>query len=151
MIADNIKNADKYLSVNPELAKVFKILAGLNADSGPGKREINDVAFVNVSSYKNKLLENCKFENHRAYADIQFIASGSEDIDVIDSAKLKVTEESYDKGDYALFENAEGYTRVHLEAGDFVIIFPGEAHRPGIAPGNQPVDVVKAVGKVKIN
>ena len=47
-----------------------------------------------------------------------------------------------------LFENTDKFSRADLTEGIFVVIFPGEAHKPCIAPDGKGVKVKKAVAKI---
>lgn len=149
MIIDNIKYASYYERLHPEFASVFEVLASLTAESEDKRYEVDgDKAFVNLSSYVNKPVSECKFENHKKYIDIQYVVSGEEKIDLTDSAVLTVTEDRIDDGDIAFYEDTEHFDTADLEPGDFVIIFPGEAHRPCVAPDGKGVQVKKAVAKI---
>ena len=147
MIIDNIKNKDKYLSVHPEFAKVFDVLAMLTGNCD--KLSIDgEKAFVGASTYTTKPWYECKFEAHRKYIDIQFVVKGSEDIYLCDADSIKVKEDFQPGGDIAFYADCEEYNTAHLNAGDFVIIFPGEAHMPCVAPDENCAEVTKAVAKI---
>lgn len=149
MIIDNIKYADYYAQLHPEFAGVFEILKSLTPESEEKRYELDgDKAFVNLSSYVNKPVEDCAFESHKKYIDIQFVVDGEEKIDLTDSALLKCTDDRLDTDDIAFFENTCHFDTADLEPGDFVIIFPGEAHRPCVAPDGKGVKVKKAVAKI---
>lgn len=53
----------------------------------------------------------------------------------------------YKQDDYALFERSAQWRRIHLNPGDFVIIFPGEAHCPTLSATGAGETIKKAVGK----
>lgn len=150
MIADKIKNAHRYYSLHPEFKAVFEGLAKLTAASGRVRYEVDgDNAFFSLSEYENKPAGECRFEAHREYIDIQYVLEGHEHIDVADAADLDVVEDFTDGGDCAFYGDAAGFNVADLHAGEFVILFPGEAHRPLVAPGGVPVKTVKAVAKIR--
>lgn len=150
MIIDNIKNCERYFSVHPQFGRVFETLRQLDADTAPGRYGIDgDNAFVNHSAYTNKNVNDCRFESHGKYIDIQYVISGAERIDVCAAEGLAVTEDNLEQGDIAFFEAPDKFVPVTLRCGDFVILFPGEAHRPCVAP-DSPRSVVKAVAKVLV-
>ena len=92
MIIDNIKNASKYYSVHPQFRAVFEGLKKLDENSDCVRYDVDgDNSFYSLSSYTNKPVSECKFEAHRIYADIQYVISGHEHIDVMDAIKLNVT------------------------------------------------------------
>ncbi|MCQ2461851.1 MAG: YhcH/YjgK/YiaL family protein [Clostridia bacterium] len=149
MIIDNIKNAAKYKGLNEYFDKAFEIIAAFAADTEDKKYIIDgEKAFINLSTYVNKNVSGCKFESHAKYADIQFVVTGHEYIDVCDTQGLSFTENNLENGDIAFYENPETYTRADLKPGDFVVLFPGEAHRPLVAPDGNGIKTKKAVVKV---
>lgn len=149
MVIDKIKNAAKYYSLHPKFKAVFEELAALTADSEKTRYEIDgENAFFSVSEYENKSVSECKFESHRKYIDIQYVVTGHEHIDVEDADGLEVTEPFSANGDIAFYADTEKFSTADLADGDFVILFPGEAHRPLVAPNGLPVRTVKAVAKI---
>lgn len=149
MVTDNIANADKYVSLHPEFRAVFEALKAYTEDTPAEKNVIDgEKAFINYSSYVNKDAGECKFESHKKYIDIQFVVSGREFIDVCAADGLTYTENRLDEGDIAFFETPEKFSTADLGAGDFVILFPGEAHRPLVAPDGVPTKTFKAVAKI---
>lgn len=148
MIIDNIKNCEKYYTVHPSMQAAFAQLKALSADSECTRYTVDgDNIFVNMASYTTKKHDECKFENHKKYIDIQYVLAGAERIDLADADKLTVTEDKYSDGDIAFFADKDAQTSVTLQAGDFVVIFPDEAHRPCMAADNEPSAVAKAVAK----
>ncbi|MBQ3085747.1 MAG: YhcH/YjgK/YiaL family protein [Clostridia bacterium] len=151
MIIDNIKNCEKYYSLHPSFAAAFEQLKKMTAESEPGRYTVDgDSVFVNMAAYTTKTHDACKYENHKKYVDIQYVLSGAERIDLIDADKLTVTEDKYADGDIAFFALSPAQTSVTLQAGDFVLIFPDEAHSPCMADNNVPSAVAKAVAKVRL-
>ena len=151
MIIDTIKNCEKYYSLHPSFAAAFEQLKKMIAESEPGRYTVDgDSVFVNMAAYTTKTHDECKYENHKKYVDIQYVLSGAERIDLIDADKLTVTEDKYADGDIAFFALSPAQTSVTLQAGDFVLIFPDEAHSPCMADNNVPSAVAKAVAKVRL-
>ncbi len=149
MIIDNIKNCEKYYAVHPSFKAAFEQLKAMTAESEPGRYTVDgDNIFVNMAAYTTKTHDECKYENHKRYIDIQYVLSGAERIDLMDADKLTVTEDKYADSDIAFFADADAQTSVTLQAGDFVLIFADEAHRPCMAAKNIPSAVAKAVAKV---
>lgn len=149
MIIDSIKNAQKYYSVHPSFGKAFEALEAIN-ESTPNERITvdGDNIFINLGEYVNKNIDDCLFESHRKYIDIQYVLSGEEYIDICDEKLLKVTEDRMDTDDIAFFENTDKFSRADLAEGIFVVIFPGEAHKPMIAPDGKGIKTRKAVAKI---
>lgn len=150
MIIDNIKNCEKYECVHDGFKKAFDAIKNLVAENkGVGKYEIDGKnVFAMVQEYSSKLEEDCKFEAHKKYIDIQFIISGEEKIYIGPLEGLKSKTEFNVESDGGLFEAPENYTSAMLADGDFAIIYPDEAHAPGMALNNNSKPVRKIVAKV---
>ena len=151
MIIDNIKNAAKQYGFDLRMEKVFQFLSSLTEQTEPGRYELGDGVFVNVSRAETKKLSDCGYEVHRKYADVQYLIEGGEKIDVCDSEKLSYTKNCLDTDDYAFLENTDACSTAYLEKGDFAILLPGEAHRPMVAIGDEPKTELKAVAKIPMN
>ena len=149
MIIDSIKNAKKYYCVHPSFEKAFEALAAID-ESTPNERITvdGDNIFINLGEYVNKNVDECLFESHKKYIDIQYVVTGEEYIDLCDQELLKATDDRLDTDDIAFFENTDKFSRADLTEGIFVVIFPGEAHKPCIAPDGKGVKVKKAVAKI---
>lgn len=149
MIIDSIKNAKKYYCVHPSFEKAFEALAAID-ESTPNERITvdGDRIFINLSEYTNKNVSECLFESHKKYIDIQYVVTGEEYIDLCDQDILKATDDRLDTDDIAFFGNTDKFSRADLTEGIFVVIFPGEAHKPCIAPDGAGVKVRKAVAKI---
>lgn len=149
MIIDSIKNAKKYYTVHPSFEKAFEALSKIDENTPDEKITVDgDTVFINLSTYTNKNVNDCLFESHKKYIDIQFVIDGSEIIDVCDTDTLKATDNRLDTDDIAFYESTDVFSRAHLTKDLFVVLFPGEAHRPCVAPDGKGVKVRKAVAKI---
>ncbi len=150
MIIDSIANASKYYCVHPSFKAAFEALAAIGSNTEKGRITVDgDNIFINFSEYTNKNVDECLYESHRKYIDIQYVLKGREFIDLCPAEVLKVTEDRLDTDDIAFFENGEAFSRADLTEGTFVVIFPDEAHRPCVAPDGKGVMVTKAVAKIR--
>lgn len=114
----------------------------------PGRHAIDgDALFVNVSEYATKPFEECKFEAHRRYIDVQMVVRGAERIDVQPIGKLEA--EPFDEAADNMFLVGHANASVVMAPGLFVACFPGDGHKPGIAVG-ESAPVKKAVFKVLV-
>ncbi len=148
MIFDNIRNKERYLSLHPDMEAVFARLESMTAESEAGRYPISDDAFVNHMTITTIPEEKGRYEGHARYADLQFVVEGCEVIDACDGANLPLAENKLEESDLCFFEAPSSFTRFTLRKGDFVLLFPGEAHRPGVAFEGVPSTVVKSVGKL---
>ena len=90
------------------------------------------------------------FEAHRKYIDIQYIISGHEIISVepLETMRAGTCIRRYgESGDIELYEGNNKGKEYQLGPGDFLILFPKDAHMPGVCEGT-PEKVQKAVVKV---
>ncbi len=86
-------------------------------------------------------------EAHRKYIDIHYLLEGSENIEITNVETLTITKD-YDEQTDALLGTAKGKPYL-LEKGQFMVVFPEEAHLPGIKV-NDCAEVKKAVVKVPV-
>ena len=110
-----------------------------------GRHDLSDGMYVNVFRYTTK--ENGVFEAHRKYIDIHYVLEGSEIIEVTDVDTLSVTQ-AYDEKADALLGTGAG-DRYPLAKGQFMVVFPEEAHLPGLT-ADSVSEVKKAVVKVPV-
>lgn len=149
MIIDSIKNASKYYDVHPSFREAFDALAKIVNDTPDERITVDgDNIFINLSTYTNKNVSECLFESHKKYIDIQYVITGAELIDVCETDTLKATDDRLDTDDIAFYENSDIFSTAYLTDGIFVVLFPGEAHRPCVAPDGKGIKTKKAVAKI---
>ena len=138
MIYDRIENlplwAEKIPSLKRALTESKKVA---DAPFSLGKTIIDgDDLFASSSEYAAEARDTKNFENHHIYIDVQMLIEGEEQIDVI-------IPEEQPEGDYSEENDVEfesfdkGYSTVTLRAGDFLLLLPGEWHRPGVGDGTK--------------
>ncbi len=151
MIVDKLENANLYTSHSVSLAKAFEILKDSSlADKDPGKYEVDgDNLFYLVNRYTTKPLEECKFEAHQKYIDIQYILAGSEIIGYAPADTLTVKTPYNPEKDIAFYDTPENFSPIKVPAGTFCLFFPEDAHLPACQLDNQS-DICKIVIKVRI-
>ncbi len=120
------------------------------AEVDGGKQVVNDNFFYSVQSYMTKSAEECKFESHREFIDIQIIINGSEAMDIADISRLTVKEDYNSDKDIMFWEVPNRMVSTTLREGDYIILYPENAHR-GERMMELETQVIKVVGKVRIN
>lgn len=111
---------------------------------------VNDDFYYSVLEYMTKSEDEAKLESHRKYVDIQIIVKGEERMDIADVSRLTI-KENYNPDDDVMFWNIpERMARLTLKAGDYIILYPENAHRGAIQVGGESQRVLKIVGKVKL-
>ncbi len=150
MVTDTINNADLYKALGPRFAAGLEFLKRSDLATLPlGKHEIlGSDCFALVQEYNSRTQAESKWEAHRVHADIQFVVSGKEYIGYAPIETVNVTHEYDAKNDYLLGE-AKG-TYVKMAPGMFTILWPQDAHSPGVAQNDEPEKMRKVVVKVKL-
>lgn len=149
MIVANIKDAERYYSVNPYFKEIFDFLGTLNKDSLEGTKCEAWRAGISVCEKRDfdELGELRPAEAHRAYLDIHYVISGSEGMGYADVSRLSPITEYDAEGDYLLLSG--DVSVVTLREGDFCIVFPEDAHVPALTTKYGDV-LKKSVVKVKL-
>lgn len=132
MLTTTIDIAEKYDYLSERFQKAFDFLK--NTDFSrllEGVIPIDgEYVFAQVQVYETKPAEECRFEAHRKYFDIQFMADGEE---YMGFYPLKYLEEdtSYDdKNDLQFYHMPKDYGRILLRTGDFAVVSPDDGHMP---------------------
>ena len=147
MIYDRLSNIKQYLGIHENLDLALNYIADHLADM-PDSIELKgqDVrAFFN--EYQTVPVEDCFFEAHELFADIQIMRSGTERIAVSNIDALTVTK-AVPENDFWAMEGPEDLS-VLMNPDSFLIVFPGDAHKLKIMV-DKPMDVTKTVFKVKM-
>lgn len=114
-----------------------------------GKHVVDDDFYYLVQTYESKLPEEARYEAHERYIDIQYVVEGKERIDISPASVLEVEEPYSEEKDVMFFKAPQRAASVVLTDGGYVILYPEDAHRPGVCAG-QPMAMKKIVGKVRI-
>jgi YhcH/YjgK/YiaL family protein len=149
MIVDRLDNAAAYEGMGPRIRRAFEYLRGNDpAALAAGKHEIEGTAiYASVQDYSTKPAGQGRWEAHRRYIDLQYIARGVERIGYAPLGRM--TQGDYDGARDMLALSGEGDT-VTLSAGMFMLLFPEDAHMPGLACG-APAPVRKVVVKIAVS
>lgn len=147
MILDRLTNAAWYAGLPRALTEALDYLRDSDVLSLElGRHDLDgDRLFALVQEYTTRDVTECRWEAHRRYCDVQFVASGVERIDVANLADMQVVE-LYDAAKDVAFFSGDGDS-LTLRAGAFAIFAPQDVHRPCIAAySREPVRkiVIKA-------
>jgi YhcH/YjgK/YiaL family protein len=148
MILDDLSHAAHYTGLNPLFERAFAFLRRPDLGAlASGRHDIDgDGVFALVADYDTKPRTACAWEAHRRHVDLQFVHSGHERFGI--AALSGLAAEPYDAARDVLFAKGEGEFFT-LRPNRFVILFPHDAHMPGVA-ADQPVAVRKIVVKVRL-
>lgn len=144
MIIDQLKNVSQYCSMNSELAEAFQYLLKLDTSNLPAGRYPlgRNGMYMLVQEYNTRLAEDCAWEAHWCYIDIQYMLNGQEIIGYANLSTMEATD--YDDSKDTLHLRGTGDHFV-LRPGYFVVLMPQDAHKPGMA-----VDAPQSVKKIVI-
>lgn len=149
MVFDALYNADLYYGLGERIEKALQFLQDTELDDlQPGRIDIDgDNIFALVQKYTTKDITEGKWETHRRYLDIQYMVRGSESFGFVNIDYLEPTEEYSEEKDIEFLKGEGDFLQLNDE--EFVIVFPNDAHMPGIAV-EQIEEVFKIVIKVKM-
>lgn len=130
--------------------KAIEYIKSLDVNKlGRGRFDVDDNFFYSVLEYDTSATEPEKLESHRKWIDIQWIVEGTEEIDCADISGLEIMEEYNEEKDIMFWKPRENMMRAVLSPGSYVVLYPEDAHAPGVNRTGT-VHVVKIVGKVRI-
>ena len=146
MIHARLEDAPDYRGIHPRLDRALSLLTpDFLGKAGTLRQELEgDALFVTRFDYETVPLEESFFEAHRRYLDIHVMVSGCEAVDIARPEKL---EEFTHEGDFWGY-HGDAEQRILLSPGDFLVVFPGDAHRLKIMTGDRPEAVSKVVFKI---
>jgi len=109
----------------------------------------DDHMFVNVQAYESKPREQCHFESHRRFVDLQYVMEGIEGIDYRPAGELTPNGDFDEEKDFQLYHPADPLCLLPVCGNAFCVFFPGDAHRPKVAVGD-PAPLRKLVVKIDL-
>jgi YhcH/YjgK/YiaL family protein len=153
VILDRLENVATYRTISAELVRAFDYLSRTDFSDLPAGRYAldGDRVYAIVQRYRPKPLTEAKWESHRRYLDVQYIAEGSERLGHALLDDGVTVEQQYNAEKDVIFYKADGdfFT---LRAGSFAIFAPQDIHAPGLAldgPGDS-IEVCKVVVKCRL-
>ncbi|MCC6153731.1 MAG: YhcH/YjgK/YiaL family protein [Candidatus Hydrogenedentes bacterium] len=148
MIIDKLSNGNIYKALGPRVAAAFDFLQKNDLEKLPDGKHIIDGEHLFALSfrYNSQPIEAGTWEAHRRYADLQYIVRGEERMGIGLQGRLE--EKPYDESRDCVFMNGDYTDIITVKAGEFVIFWPGEAHKPNLAV-TSPAPVAKVVLKIE--
>lgn len=107
-------------------------------------------AFVMVQKYTTSSGKDSKFESHIKYADLHYIAEGTERNAWQKLNALEKQTEYDEEKDFQLHHIPANYLSVALYPGDMTIFFPEDAHIPRLS-NSAPTAVTKYMFKIHVD
>lgn len=152
MLTTNITLAEKYDYLSDKFKKAFTFLRETDLASLPlGRTEIDgDEVYASVQSYTTMTVEECAFESHLEYFDVQYVVEGEECFGYEPVKNLTPSMDYDAERDLIFYNEPDDAGSVILKAGDFAIVPPEDGHAPRRMTKNGPCPVKKIVVKVKL-
>ena len=149
MIYGNTQNLSDYTFLIPAIHKCFEFSLSHDLASFPkGRHTIDgDHIFVNIVEYETSPAEDRIWESHKRYLDFHLMLVGREQVDLNHTHNMSVGEYQNHR-DFLPMDGSKVCSLV-LNPGDFLICYPSDGHRTGIAVSS-PEPVKKAIFKIQI-
>ena len=106
--------------------------------------------YAPVSEYMSKNPEEVRYEAHKKYIDIQYVASGNELIGIAPISDKKDVLEQYNDIKDVMYVSVTKEVNFKATPDRFFIFFPDDLHKPGLKDGESTM-VRKVVVKVKVD
>ena len=147
MICDTLQHLQRYKGLHPNLDTALAYLQTHDVSALPlGRTEVDgENVFINVMDAALTPAEEGWPEYHKQYADLQLDLTGGEGWGYASQPGPEAKPFAGDIG----FQQSESAVTGALGEERFVIFFPGELHRPGIARAECKA-VRKAVVKIRM-
>ncbi|MBY0540231.1 MAG: YhcH/YjgK/YiaL family protein [Arcobacteraceae bacterium] len=132
------KNSNEYKTLlNKKIGECNKIV-------------LDENCFVLEQTYITKDKEDCLYESHKTYIDIQYMFEGDEIMEVENVNNLTVTTEYNPDLDYAKYAQSKNSSVLKIKQNELAIFYPDDAHMPCIKI-DENKKIIKAVFKILVN
>lgn len=150
MLNTTLELAAKYDYLSDKFRSAYEWLKNNDtASMEDGRYDICEGVYAMVQRYATISFEEARFETHKEYFDIQYLARGHEAFGIAMRDDLELVEQKPENDCY-FYRHPKFYTTVNLKAGELVVVPPEEAHQPRVACNGVSEEVVKVVIKVRV-
>jgi YhcH/YjgK/YiaL family protein len=134
VVSDLLTNAHLYTALGTRIARGLQFLAETDlVGLAQGRHELDgQQLYALVSDYTPKPPGEGRWEAHRRYLDLQYVVSGIERMGVAPIDRVTAGDYDADRDMLRLSGSGDFLT---FAAGQFMILWPGDAHMPGIDAG----------------
>ena len=148
MIVAKLQNKAEYYGIHPELDKALDCLTPEFLENAAAEKTLLDGENLFVTKFHLETVpeEETFFEAHKKYLDIQVVTQGAERVEIAHPDTLTLTEQ---RGDFYGYTGA-GEQTVFLRPGNFLIVFPGDAHRLKMPVEKPGEPFTRVVFKIKV-
>jgi YhcH/YjgK/YiaL family protein len=148
VVFDRLEHASLYVGIAKHMHFAFAFLSRADLNTlATGKYPLaGEDAYALVQTYMSKPAAEAKWETHRRYLDVQYVASGVERMGYGYVADFQPLGPYNEQGDYQHY-TGDG-ADIIMMAGTFAIFSPHDVHRPTVYV-DRPEAVRKIVVKVR--
>ncbi|MBR1582355.1 MAG: YhcH/YjgK/YiaL family protein [Spirochaetales bacterium] len=112
--------------------------------------ELGEGVRASIQRYDSFRWGDNRFETHEKFFDVQYVIDGMETCGVCDRSECKTIAVPYNSdNDVTFYEDPANYGIVFLNAGDFIVLGPEDAHKPRCEAGKS-MPIKKVVIKVPV-
>lgn len=150
MIVDRLENSAALMLLPPRLKRAVEYLRTTNLSAlSLGRHDLDgDRLFALVQEYTTRKPDECMWEAHRMYIDVQYVVRGAERMGYANIAQAR-ERDAYDAArDVAFFEPGDDY--ITVREGMLAIFGPEDVHAPSCSLAH-PGPVRKIIIKVATN
>ena len=152
MIYGRLTDRERYSFLDKNILKVLDFAESVSKESfTKGRRELDgERLFVNFAEYDTHERAGALTEAHRKYIDVFVMVEGEETVCVKPTDRLShITKEYAEDIEALLALTDDDASRIRLCEGDFLVLYPEDAHAPAIF-ADGPSHVKKLIGKVML-
>ena len=151
MIYDNLSNIDLYKGLSNGIYTGLLFLSQAMPDIENGTYLLNSHVKAIVSEYETQKENECGYEAHKRYIDIQCLLRGEEKVSCSPIERLNETKPYSEDIDAAFYKADINLQPSYLSLlpGYFAIFYPQDGHMPQLCVGETQL-VKKVVVKVEI-
>ena len=110
-----------------------------------------DDIFVSIQDVTTHTFEEGRPEVHKKYVDLMYWPEAGERIGVAYYSGTEKVAEAQEERDLYFLEAVENENIFTTAPGDICVLFPCDAHRPGLHPGEKQVSFRKCVVKIAVS
>lgn len=147
MIYDNLSNIDLYKGLSNDIYTGLLFLNQAKPDIENGTYLLNSRVKAIVSEYETKAVNECCYEAHKRFIDIQCVLKGQERVACLPIERLKETKPYSEEIDAAFYAETTDLqpSYLSLQPEYFAIFYPQDGHMPQLC-----VDETKLVKKIVV-
>ncbi len=150
MFSSTIGIEYKYDFKEPKFRVAFEFLKRRDVSDLPiGWIDLDHGVRVSIQHYVTSPEQDLYFETHEKFFDIQYMIEGVEFIGVCSKHGLLIKDAYSIENDVTFYKDPAACGKILLNAGDFVVVAPEDAHKPRCCVFN-PIAVKKIVCKVPV-